>query len=118
MLEIAWHVYHHDGTLDHEQTYLVKPTFKNEVPWGALRVHGINRAKAMAEGHPIDMVLNALASALVGVTRLVGHNIHFDFRVIHAEICRHKHQHLMGHWPGLPMSCTMRESAGVTGKKR
>ncbi|MFM7320728.1 MAG: exonuclease domain-containing protein, partial [Armatimonadota bacterium] len=75
-----------------------------EIPPGASNVHGITTERALAEGEEIHGVLDALAAAAAGASRIVAHNAAFDGPVIAAEYFR------MGRTPPFDpsaMRCTM-----------
>ena len=51
-------------------------------------VHGITHARALAEGQPVQGVLEKFAQVVKSSTVLVAHNISFDDRILGAEFIR------------------------------
>jgi DNA polymerase-3 subunit epsilon len=69
-------------------TMFVKQT--ERIPESAIRIHGITNEKCEKEGSTLKEVIDDLSVAARKVDSIVGHNIGFDYKVIHAECVRNK----------------------------
>ncbi|OQV12790.1 hypothetical protein BV898_12917 [Hypsibius exemplaris] len=113
MLELAFHIYRSDGTIHSKEAYLIKPDFDFPIPEGALRVHGITKERATADGLDLTTVLEIFHQQLAGVSVVVGHNIQFDVKILLAEICRSGIPGLRQKFEAIPTECTMQMGARV-----
>lgn len=110
LVQLAWSVHEHDGTLVAECNYVVKPS-GYKIPEASTRIHGITHAHAMEVGAPVKRVLESFfATAVAEGVRLVAHNISFDVPVVDAA----------GERAGLgsplrrcPYYCTMRSTTEI-----
>ena len=87
VIQLAWQVHNHKGELVDVQNHIIKPE-GFEIPRGAEKVHGISTERALAEGKPLEEVLNIFNRALSGVQTVAGHNIEFDINVTGSEFLR------------------------------
>jgi DNA polymerase-3 subunit epsilon len=87
VVQIAWALYDRDDRHLESLTHLIRPD-GFAIPDEAHRVHGINTARAMAEGKKLATVLNDLSEATGRSQVIVAHNIRFDESVISAEYLR------------------------------
>lgn len=86
IVEIAWATYSNKGEIIKEGNYIIKQ--KSEIPAAAIAIHGITDKQANEEGVSLSDALKKLSLDVKECTRLVGHNIMFDKRVIEAECIR------------------------------
>lgn len=87
IVQLAWQVHKTDGSFDHTGNLLVKPN-NFTIPPEATMIHGITQEKAMADGIPIDEVLDIFLEELSKATVWIGHNIEFDMNMLEAELHR------------------------------
>jgi DNA polymerase III epsilon subunit-like protein len=112
MQQLAWAV-GDAASVTKSASYIIKPegwTVDNESP--ATKVHGITRERAMAEGVPIEDVLEAFRAdvGLNEVEKVVAHNVDFDYGVAGAEFIR---AGFFNHLDDKPRCCTMKCSTGL-----
>ena len=86
-VQIAWQIHDENGALSAHENYLVRPEGFT-VPYDSEQVHGISTALAEKEGHPLEEVLNAFATAVSQVEYVAGHNVNFDLNIMGAEFLR------------------------------
>ncbi len=106
VISLAWILADSSGNILHQQHELIKPNgwqMPTEPFWID---NGFTHEKNMAEGKPIEEVLEAFINSKSQADTLVAHNISFDHRVIWAEIIR------AGKEPkrGMEKICTMMKS--------
>lgn len=87
MVQLAWEIHDKTGRLIANKNYIVKPE-NYIIPQAAEKVHGINTAKALAEGHDLDSVLLEFEQDLATTSIIIGHNISFDLCIVGAEYIR------------------------------
>ena len=87
LVQIAWQLHDARGKLLSQHNYIIKPE-GFDIPYKAEQVHGISTKRALAEGHELSIVLDALNKDLNNTSQLVGHNIEFDINIIGAELIR------------------------------
>lgn len=106
LVQVAWALYDARNRNLGTSSYIVKPQgFR--IPANVERIHGISTAKALAEGKPVKIVLEALTAAIQEAEVVVAHNLRFDENVIGAEFLR---QGLEIPFPGKRRICTMIET--------
>ncbi|MDX5321904.1 MAG: DNA polymerase III subunit alpha, partial [Bacteroidota bacterium] len=86
-VQIAWQLHDANGYLIEAKNLIVKPE-GYDIPFNAVKVHGITTEKAHEEGHPLDEVLTTFALAVEKATYIGGHNIEFDLNIMGAEYFR------------------------------
>ena len=87
LVQIAWLLSDAHGDLQQGVEAIIRPDGFS-IPVDAARVHGITTERAMAEGQPLQKVLQQFLNALEQADTLVGHNIAFDENVLGAELLR------------------------------
>jgi len=87
VIQVAWHQYDDSGTRVTRKNYLIKPV-DFEIPYDAMRIHGISTEQALSEGVDLIPVLEEFAKDVKHSDCLVAHNISFDEHVMGAEFLR------------------------------
>jgi DNA polymerase-3 subunit alpha len=88
IVQIAWQLHDERGKLLNAKSIIVKPS-GFEIPFNATQIHGISTERALAEGSPIDKVLEEFRLDVLKTQMLVGHNIiSYDIPLIMAEYHR------------------------------
>ena len=77
LVSIAWVVIENDKILKSEY-HIIKPNW--DIPEDCVKIHGINHAKATAEGHHLSDVILKFIEEPHDI--MVAHNMDFDFNVI------------------------------------
>jgi len=75
---------------------LVKPTDWT-IPDEVVKIHGITTERALAEGQPIETVLDAFLELARQAERFVAHNFKFDRTIVDGEISRRYRDPQTGH---------------------
>lgn len=86
-VQIAWQLHDKDGKLMEVANHIIKPDGFT-IPFNASRVHGISTEFALANGLPLNDVLEKFNKALSESQLIVGHNIDFDYSIMGAEFLR------------------------------
>jgi DNA polymerase-3 subunit alpha len=86
-VQIAWQHHDKDGRLISAKNYIIRPE-GYDIPFNAVKIHGISTEKALAEGLPLAEVLEEFSSVLEQTKYVAGHNIGFDISIIGAEYLR------------------------------
>lgn len=110
IVQIAWAVFDADGAQLALYDHLIKPE-GFVIPPSATAIHGISTEMALAEGRPIEDVLEEFSSAVVTSTRLVAHNLEFDEKMVQAEFVRLGMPDILRSVPENRKICTMKSSA-------
>ncbi len=106
LVQLAWIATDQEGNEIARYESLVQPSgFK--VPAESQRVHGISTERALAEGKPIQEVLQDFAAAVEQAQYIVAHNMSYDEAVVGAELVRLKMEHQLWHRERI---CTKMES--------
>jgi DNA polymerase III subunit alpha len=87
MVQIAWQIHDEKGQLIEAQNYIVKPE-GYEIPFQAVKVHGISTERALRDGNDLVWVLNKFNEALEKTEYVIGHNIEFDLNIAGCEFLR------------------------------
>lgn len=87
MVQLAWLLYDESGQQQEADSRIVRPE-RYQIPARAASIHGIDQARAMAEGQPLEEVLGAFDVALQQAHTLVAHNLVFDQHILGAEYLR------------------------------
>ncbi len=87
IVQIAWQLHDEKGKLLSAENLIVKPEGFT-IPYNSVKVHGITTERALAEGHPLQEVLEKFEEDLKKATYVAGHNIEFDINVTAAEFYR------------------------------
>lgn len=87
LVQLAWIESDADGKALGTHDYIVKPE-NFDIPQASSDIHGITHEKALAEGLPLEEVLNHFLSALGRSSSLVAHNMSFDEKIMGAEFLR------------------------------
>ncbi len=86
-VQIAWQLHDDKGYLIDAQNLIIKPE-GFDIPFNAVKIHGISTEKALAEGLPLQEVLATFSKALEQAQYVAGHNISFDLNIMGAEYFR------------------------------
>jgi DNA polymerase-3 subunit alpha len=89
LVQLAWQLHDAKGKLISRQNLIIKPD-GFDIPYKAEQIHGISTKRALAEGHPVKMVLDLFMADFAQTSLLVGHNIEFDINILGAELFRQK----------------------------
>ena len=73
------------GNYDGE-TFFIKQ--ENKIPKEAIKIHGITNEKCELQGIDLKDALSSLTIAAKKIDAIVGHNIAFDYKVLHAEFLK------------------------------
>lgn len=87
VIQLAWQLHDHKGKLVSRQNLIIQPDGFN-IPYKAEQIHGISTRRALADGHPLNSVLNLFMADVAQTSLLVGHNIEFDISILGAELIR------------------------------
>ena len=106
VISLAWLLCDCDGNVIHQQHELIKPNgwqMPTEKFWID---NGFSHEKSVADGLPIEDVLEMFIACKEQASALVAHNLSFDHRIVWAEIIR------AGREPkrGMEKYCTMMKS--------
>lgn len=107
ILSIAWYKISPKGFILSRQYFVIKPdnyTISEE----ATSINGITNQGAQRIGTTIKDALKLFNTDVVDSTYLVGHNIEFDFAVIHSEYIRSNLK--LNNLTNLKQICTMKQS--------
>jgi DNA polymerase-3 subunit alpha len=106
IVSISWCVYI-NKVKSSKKTYIIKP--KWDIPEDSVKIHGISKERAEREGVPLNRALDELKADLVGVDRVIAHNLDFDKNVILAAYkWRLKTDTFF--WPRVGSICSMEKS--------
>lgn len=113
LVQIAWQIHSEDDDDDDDATptraaLVVKPD-GFDIP--NAHIHGITTEFATEHGVSIRAVVEALKTALAGVSVIVAHNVEFDNGVVLAELYRlgdAAAADVISLWRSIPKQCTMR----------
>jgi DNA polymerase-3 subunit alpha len=117
MVEIAWKVLDKDLKIIKQENYIIKPDGFT-IPQEAIDIHGIDNEQALSEGVSITIALHALYMDLGDCVYLVGHNVHFDKRIVGCEMFRCGLLIDLEFFKGLKQICTMNSSISTVGLKQ
>lgn len=87
MVQLAWQLHDAQGALLNAGNYIIRPD-GFEIPYSAIKVHGITNERAMRDGVPVQEALEAFSADLKAAGYNVGHNIGFDLGVVGSEYHR------------------------------
>ena len=87
MVQLAWQLHDEYGKLIEAQEYIVTPD-GYDIPFNAVKIHGISTERAHQEGRPLSEVLEIFNAALAKATYAVGHNLTFDMNIVGCEFYR------------------------------
>ncbi|MEM7550032.1 MAG: DNA polymerase III subunit alpha [Bacteroidota bacterium] len=87
LVQLAWQIHDHKGSLISAQNYIVKPEGFT-IPFNAKKVHGISTQRAIQEGYPLEKVLIEFEQDLKKTQLVIGHNVDFDINITGAEFLR------------------------------
>lgn len=82
IVELAWSI----G--DKERSFVIKPE-GYEIPPDSTAIHGITNERAIAEGEPIEQVIDFFLSDASKAQLICGHNIYFDISILKANVLRY-----------------------------
>ncbi|MDC6389441.1 3'-5' exonuclease [Maribacter sp. PR1] len=85
IVQLAFMLVDINGNYDGETFYIKQ---KERIPKLAIKIHGITNEKCETEGVELEKALLALTVASSKVDDIVGHNIAFDYKVLHAEFVK------------------------------
>lgn len=86
-VQIAWQLHDENGYLLEAENLIIRPE-GFDIPFNAVQVHGITTEKALAEGHPLQEVLEKFTERVKKARYIAGHNIEFDLNIMGAEYLR------------------------------
>ena len=114
IVSIAWCVYTKTGVLLKSLYYLVKPVdFKIDDSSIATKINGITLERANADGIEFMDIMKYLRDDLIGVTKLIAHNILFDITILKSELCRCNLLEMVTELEGIREYCTMLKSTNI-----
>lgn len=87
LVQIAWLVYDDDGEKISGKSCIIKPEGFS-IPSEVAAIHGISNMRALAEGVPLQSVLDEFQSLVQSANLLVAHNMSFDEKIVGAEFLR------------------------------
>lgn len=87
LVQIAWQLHDASGKLISNANYIVKPD-GFEIPFNAVKVHGISTERAQNEGYDLEWVLAEFEKDVAKTDWIIGHNIEFDNNIMGAEFYR------------------------------
>ncbi|XOD69211.1 MAG: DNA polymerase III subunit alpha [Flavobacteriales bacterium AspAUS03] len=87
MVQLAWQCHDASGDLIEVQSFIVKPE-GFDIPFNAMKVHGITTDRAQQEGHELHFILDRFEKSLKQSRFLVGHNLEFDTKIVGCEFVR------------------------------
>ncbi|NJM16911.1 MAG: 3'-5' exonuclease [Bacteroidales bacterium] len=87
LVQIAWQLHAADGSLISNQNFVVKPE-GFDIPFNAVKVHGITTERALKEGEGLAKVLALFGQDVKRAKWVVGHNVEFDANIVGAEYHR------------------------------
>lgn len=85
LVQLAWSIHGHNGSLLAEESYIIKP-IGFIIPYDAQRIHGISQDHALRHGKNLKDVITRFVGSITSETRLIGHNISYDTRVMNHEL--------------------------------
>jgi DNA polymerase-3 subunit alpha len=92
-------------------TYIIRPDGW-EIPADSIRIHGITRERAMAEGRPLADVLAEFKRDLVVAQHVIAHNLEFDMNVILHAFKWRLGEDPVEFWDSRKEFCSMLQSKG------
>lgn len=110
LVQVAWLIADANGRELSDHSFIVRPD-GFEITKRLARDRGITTETALRGGEEIGEVLAALARDAGKVEAIVGHNIHYDRRVIEAEL--HRLRTPASPFTGKKLYCTMRSSTSL-----
>ena len=87
LVQLAWQIHDENGKFIEAQNFIVKPE-GFEIPFAAVKIHGITTGRALKEGLPLAEVLNIFSDALKKASIVIGHNVKFDYNIVSVEYLR------------------------------
>jgi len=91
VVQLSWMVFD-SGTnkIETVKDKIIRLPDNIRIPPKATEIHGITQEKMLEEGEPIKRVLKSFMRDVSSCTYLVGHNIHFDERMVEVECIRNE----------------------------
>ena len=89
MVQLACLFYDDEGNRLAQDDFIIRPD-GYVIPEDAARIHGISHARAMAEGVPLQQVLDRFHELASRANVLVAHNMAFDEKIVGAEFLRNR----------------------------
>ncbi|MCK5137195.1 MAG: DNA polymerase III subunit alpha [Bacteroidales bacterium] len=87
VVQIAWQLHDESGDLVEHHNLLIRPD-GFEIPYSAVKVHGISTEKAARHGVTLKEGLSLFNESVARAKYLVGHNVSFDINALGAEFFR------------------------------
>jgi DNA polymerase III epsilon subunit-like protein len=106
IVQLAWSLRRADGSPISSCSSIILPE-GFVIPEAASRIHGITTYRALAEGEPLHLVLEAFAVAIGDADFLVAHNYDFDAPICGAEFLRRGYHNHVATKPAL---CTQKQT--------
>lgn len=85
IVQLAFMLVDKNGYYEGETFYIKQ---KENIPKQAIKIHGITDEKCENEGVDLKEALSKLTIAASKVDYIVGHNISFDYKVLHSEFLK------------------------------
>jgi DNA polymerase III epsilon subunit-like protein len=85
IVQLAYMLVDIKGNYDGETFYIKQ---NQDIPKQAIKIHGITNEKCEKEGVELEKALSEITIASTKVDDIVGHNIAFDYKVLHAEFVK------------------------------
>ena len=114
IVQFSWLIYD-DVTkkVSNINNHIIKLPDNIEIPEDSVRIHGITNERMKSEGKPILHILKNFTKDFLSCQILVGHNLHFDSKVIQAEYNRNNLINRLEHHRKIEY-CTMRYGKEIT----
>lgn len=87
LVQIAWIIYDSSGRKISKRDFLIKPV-GFVIPENSTKIHNISNSLALIAGKSIHKVLLDLNDEINSCSRIVAHNLKFDFNVLLSEFNR------------------------------
>jgi DNA polymerase III epsilon subunit-like protein len=106
IVQLAWQLRRKDGRFLSARSSIIQPEGFT-IPDQAADVHGITTARAIAEGEPLYIVLEAFAEDIADADFIVAHNYDFDAPICGAEFLRIGYSNYI---ESTPAYCTQKQT--------
>jgi DNA polymerase III subunit epsilon len=106
VVQVAWMTYDDETNRHTKSSDIIRVSESVVISKESIAVHGIDRARCVREGVPIETVIRKFQRALRGADVVIAHNLDFDKPLIMAECGRHSIPH--GFCNSKEYYCTMK----------
>lgn len=94
MVQLAWLVFDEQGNEVHAADHIIKPDGFT-IPGDLAKIHGITTKRAIAEGVPLNQVLDEFSAACNKAGVLVAHNLSFNEKIVGSELLRAGYKNIL-----------------------